>query len=48
MDFWVGKIERVNEELVIKFLDGVSCRVLDIDLLEDFELIKEYVSLKIE
>lgn len=46
MDSWVGKIERVNEELVIKFPDGASCRVPDTDLLEDFEPVKEHVSSK--
>lgn len=48
MDSWVGKIERVNEELVIKFSDGASCRVPDTDLLEDFEPVKEHVSSKTE
>ena len=44
MDSWVGKIERVNEEVVIKFCDGAMCRIPDSDLLEEFEPVKEHVS----
>lgn len=44
MDSWVGKIERVNEELVLQFSDGALCRVLDSDLLDDFEPVKDHVS----
>ncbi|XP_062582849.1 (E3-independent) E2 ubiquitin-conjugating enzyme UBE2O-like isoform X2 [Saccostrea cucullata] len=42
MDSWVGKVERVNEELILKFPDGALCKVQDTDQLDDFEPVKDH------